>query len=268
MKQSFSPTPFCFTWVLAVFLLSGQAEAQDTSLYQQKAYLAKNGTEIPYRILYPVGFDPSVKYPLVLFLHGAGERGNDNQAQLVHGSSLFLEKQAQFPAIVVFPQCPKDRYWSSVKIDRSQPKYKFDYNYKSTKETPELSAVMALLKDLRRKHKIDRNRIYIMGLSMGGMGTFEAITRHPRLFAAAVPVCAGGDPSLVRKFAKRMPLWVFHGAEDAVVHVDYSREMVKAIESAGGRVKYTEYPGVNHNSWDNAFAEPELFPWLFSQKKK
>ncbi len=268
MKKSFSLTLLSFTAVLSIFLSPGQAEAQDTDLYQQKTYLAKNGTEIPYRILYPAGFDPSKKYPLVLFLHGAGERGNDNRAQLVHGSSLFLEKQSQFPAIVILPQCPKDRYWSSVKIDRSQPKYKFEYDYKSTKETPELSAVMALLKDLSRKHKIDRNRIYVMGLSMGGMGTFEAITRHPRVFAAAIPICGGGDPSLAGNFAKKVPLWVFHGAEDAVVHADYSREMVKATESAGGKVKYTEYPGVNHNSWDNAFAEPELLPWLFSQKKK
>ncbi len=268
MKPSFPLILLPFTWVMSVYILSGQAKSQDVSPYQQKTYLSKNGTEIPYRLLYPAGFDPSRKYPLVLFLHGAGERGNDNQAQLVHGSSLFLEKQAQFPAIVVFPQCPKDRYWSSVKIDRSQPKYKFEYDYKSTKETSELSAVMDLLEDLRSKHKIDKNRIYIMGLSMGGMGTFEAITRHPRIFAAAIPICAGGDPSLVGSFAKKVPLWVFHGDEDAVVHVDYSREMVKAIEDAGGKVKYTEYPGINHNSWNNAFAEPELLPWLFSQKKK
>lgn len=267
MKLPFPLILVSFTLALLVCPVSGQVKSPDASPYQQETYLAKNGTEIPYRILYPAGFDPSKKYPLLLFLHGAGERGHDNQAQLVHGSSLFLEKQAQFPAIVVFPQCPKDRYWSSVKIDRSQPKYKFEYDYKSTKETPELSAVMDLLKDLARKHKIDRKRIYIMGLSMGGMGTFEAITRHPRVFAAAVPVCGGGDPSLVGKFAKKVPLWVFHGADDTVVNVDYSREMVKAIESAGGKVKYTEYPGVNHNSWDNAFAEPELLPWLFSQKK-
>ncbi len=257
-----------FAWALAIFLCLGKAEAQVTDPYQQKTYLAKNGTEIPYRILYPAGFDPSRKYPLVLFLHGAGERGNDNRAQLVHGSSLFLEKQAQFPAIVVFPQCPKDRYWSSVKIDRSKPKNRFEYDYESTSETPELSAVMELVKDLGRKHRIDRSRMYIMGLSMGGMGTFEAITRHPRTFAAAVPVCGGGDASLVDKFAKKVPVWIFHGADDSVVHVDYSREMVKAAEAAGGKVKYTEYPGVGHDSWNNAFAEADLLPWLFSQKKK
>lgn len=242
-------------------------QAQDKSLFEKKVWQSENGVSLPYRILYPDDYNPKQKYPLLVFLHGAGERGNDNEAQLAHGASLFLNSRTTFPAIFVFPQCAKDSYWSSVKIDRNQPEYKFDYNYAATSETPELAAVMSLIRQLEKDHKIDKKRRYIMGLSMGSMGTFEALTRHPSVFAAAIPICSGGDTSLAGNFAKKVPVWVFHGADDSVVHADYSRNMVKAIENAGGKPKYTEYPGVNHNSWDNAFAEPELLKWLFSHRK-
>lgn len=241
--------------------------AQNKDLFEKKVYQSKAGVTLPYRILYPENYNPKNKYPLVLFLHGAGERGNDNEAQLVHGASLFLAKRTEFPAIVVFPQCPKDRAWSSAKIDRNNPDSKFDYNYSVRPQTPELTSVMELLAELRSQHKIDKKRLYIMGLSMGGMGTFEAISRHPKVFAAAIPICGGGDPAFARSFAKKVPIWVFHGTDDTVVRVDYSRQMVKAAEAAGGEVKYSEYPGVKHNSWDNAFAEPGLLQWLFENKK-
>ncbi|GAA4440322.1 dienelactone hydrolase family protein [Ravibacter arvi] len=258
---------FLLIWVLVAGTVVPSA-AQEADQFEAKKYTAKNGVELPYRVLLPENFDPSKRYPLLLFLHGSGERGNDNKAQLVHGSALFLQKRADFPAIVVFPQCAKEGYWASAKIDRNQPKYKFAYDYVTRGETPQLAAVMELVKELDKLYKIDRKRRYIMGLSMGGMGTFEAISRHPGVFAAAIPICGGGDTTQVRKFSRKLPLWVFHGSEDNVVHADFSRSMVKAIEAAGGKVKYTEYPGLNHNSWDKAFSEPELLPWLFAQKRK
>jgi predicted peptidase len=254
---------------LQLFCLSIQiGAAQSGAVFEKRSFQSKKGIELPYRILYPANYNPKTSYPLVLFLHGAGERGNDNEIQLVHGSSLFIENQTKFPAIVVFPQCRKESYWSSVKIDRNQPpQSRFNYDYSSNPETEDLSAVIELLSDLKKHHKLDKKRVYIMGLSMGGMGTFEALSRHSKLFAAAIPICGGGDTTQVGNFAKKVPVWVFHGADDSVVHADYSRSMVKAIEAAGGKVKYTEYPKVNHNSWDNAFAEPELLSWLFKQRK-
>lgn len=265
------PAPYFWSLLLclSIFVLSpAGVQAQGKERYEKKTFLSKSGLELPYRILLPENYNPKTKYPLVMFLHGAGERGSDNEAQLVHGSSLFLSKQSEFPAIVVFPQCRKDSYWSSVKIDRNQePQSRFNYDYSSNSETEDLSAVIELISDLQKHHKLDKKRVYIMGLSMGGMGTFEALSRHPKLFAAAIPICGGGDTTQVGNFAKQVPLWIFHGADDSVVHADYSRSMVKAIEAAGGKVKYTEYPKVNHNSWDNAFAEPELLSWLFKQKK-
>lgn len=254
-------------WLFLTVLSPALTFAQGKEKYEKKTFAASNGLQLPYRILLPENYNPKTKYPLVVFLHGAGERGDNNEAQLTHGANLFVSKQSEFPAIVVFPQCRKDSYWSSVKIDRNQPKNRFVYDYNASTQTPDLTAVIELVGDLQKQFKIDRKRLYIMGLSMGGMGTFEAITRHPKLFAAAVPICGGGDTSLVSNFAKKVPVWVFHGADDSVVHVDYSRSMVKAIEAARGNVKYTEYPGVNHNSWDNAFADPDLLPWLFKQKK-
>lgn len=265
------PAPFLWSLVFCLFVLVLQpavTQAQGKEQYAKKTFTSKGGLELPYRILLPENYNPRTKYPLVMFLHGAGERGNDNEAQLVHGSSLFLSKRSEFPAIVVFPQCRKDSFWSSVKIDRNQdPNNRFNFDYSSTKQTEDLTAVIELISDLQKQHKIDKKRVYVMGLSMGGMGTFEALTRHPKLFAAGIPICGGGDTKLVGNFAGKVPVWVFHGADDSVVPADCSRSMVKAIESAGGKVKYTEYPKVNHNSWDNAFAEPELLSWLFKQKK-
>jgi predicted peptidase len=175
-------------------------------------------------------------------LHGAGERGNDNEKQLTHGSKLFLspENRQKFPAIVIFPQCPTDSYWASVKIDRSKSPLDIDFTYNEQPNWP-LAAAIDLVKQISKTEKVDKNRIYIMGLSMGGMGTFEAIARNPKLFAAAA---------------------------DGVVKVGYSRDMYAALRALEAKeVKYTEYPNVNHNSWDNAFAEPNLLPWLFEHKK-
>ena len=242
--------------------------AQDLSLYQKKEY-SSEGTVLPYRILYPDAYDKSKKYPLVLFLHGAGERGNDNEKQLTHGAKLFLadSNRKKFPCIVLFPQCPKDSSWGSVKVDRSKTPLAFAFDY-TMPQTWVMKAVINLTKQVAADESVDQSRIYISGLSMGGFGTFEAVYQYPGIFAAAMPVCGGGDSVHYDKRIKKTPFWIFHGDADAVLNVSHSRAMVSRLKSLKADVTYTEYPGVNHNSWDNAFAEPAYLSWMFSHKRK
>lgn len=254
--------------LLVIFAtITGQAQNNELDAYERKVYTKGNDT-LPYRILYPKGFNPSKKYPLVLVLHGAGERGDNNQSQLVYGAKRFLDEQEQFPAIVVFPQCPKDSYWSNVDIVKDDSgKRTFNFQ-EGGKPTEAMHSLLGLLKQLRKSGYVDKDRVYLGGLSMGGMGTFELLRRKPNTFAASFPICGGGAPESARKYAKKVDLWIFHGEVDGVVPVEHSKAMAKALEEAGGNVKLTTYPGVNHNSWDYAFKEPELLSWIFSHKKK
>lgn len=214
--------------------------------------------DLPYRLHVPKG-DKDV--PLVIFLHGAGERGSDNKAQLKHGIASILswgEKTGnQF--LLLVPQCPKDLWWTTT-IRPSE-----DADPKET--TGPLVSVLSLVDELVKKHSIDQKRIYLTGLSMGGFGSWELLRRKPDFFAAAIPICGGGSTKDAAKF-KDVPLWVFHGDKDTVVGTDYSRKMVAALKKAGGKPKYTEYPGVAHDSWTQTYANDEVLAWLFSQKKK
>lgn len=254
---------------LFLLLAALSATGQQLEEYQRKLFV-QEGDSLPYRILYPQQFDSSRKYPLVIILHGAGERGKDNEAQLVYGAKLFLEptNQQQYPAIVVFPQCPKDSYWSNVKIVTNADKSRtFNYQKKVGTPTKAMQALMGLVKELQASSQVEQDQIYIGGLSMGGMGTFEILRRMPGTFAAAFTICGGGHPRGAKAYARTVPLWVFHGEKDRVVPVEKSAIMVEALKKAGGNVKYTVYPGVDHNSWENAFAEPELLPWLYSHRR-
>lgn len=244
--------------------------AQDLSLYQKKEYKYEEGKILPYRILYPENYDKKKKYPLVLFLHGAGERGNDNEKQLVHGSKMFLteDNRKNYPAIIVFPQCPENSFWSSVSIDRSKSPVKFAFDYEYNFITWPLEAVHRLVKHLMDEESIDKKRCYITGLSMGGMGTFEFVYRFPKIFAAALPICSGGDSLHYDERVKKTAFWVFHGDADAVVSVNESKAMVQKLLRLNADVTYNEYAKVNHNSWDNAFAEPTFLSWMFAQKRK
>jgi len=259
--------PILILLLLAMFAANSVNAQGDLDAYVRKVYLSGNDT-LPYRILYPNNFNPDQKYPLVLVLHGAGERGDNNEAQLAYGAQLFLESQEQYPAIVVFPQCPKDSYWSNVNIVPDDTgKRTFNFR-KGGKPTEAMEALLGLLGELKHSGYVNKHHIYIGGLSMGGMGTFELLRRRPNTFAAAFPICGGGSPANAKKYARKVPLWIFHGAEDSVVPVGKSEIMAQAIKAADGDVKLTIYPGVDHNSWDNAFKEPELLPWLFSHQKK
>lgn len=249
-------------------LFSGMAVAQeaDLELYERQLFLQGDDT-LNCRILSPIHFSPEKKYPLLVFLHGSGERGNDNEAQLKWGGSLFLDSanRENFPAIVVFPQCPKDSSWS-VRIRKKDSTGQFIFPTDLPPSKP-LHLVMSFIDTLVNSGIVDNQQIYIGGLSMGGFGTFEMLWRKPGLFAAAIPICGGGNPETAKIYGKNFPMWVFHGENDKVVTPENSRIMVDALKKAGAKVKYTEYPGVEHDSWINAFAEPELLPWLFSQKK-
>ena len=204
----------------------------------------------------------------MLFFHGAGERGGDNEKQLIHGSSLFLDSlnRKKFPAVVVFPQCPKDDYWSNADVDRNSSgvTLKFKNGGESTKA---LSQVINLLDSLINRSFIDKKRIYVGGLSMGGMGTFEIVYRKPDTFAAAFAICGGADPETASAYAQTTPIWIFHGALDNVVNPKYSLEMAEALLKAGAHPRMNLYDTENHNSWDRAFAEADLLPWLFDKKR-
>jgi predicted peptidase len=256
-------------FIAFVFLFAGLlTKAQDKSLFKKEIYVSGNDT-LPYRILLPMNYNASKKYPLILVLHGAGERGNDNEAQLVHGSYLFLKDsiREEYPAIVVFPQCPANSFWSNVQFKFDSVTGKRSFHFLADGEpTIAMKLAQQLLYKILNDYRINKKQVYVCGLSMGGMGTFEIVRRNPGLFAAAFPICGGGAAATAPAM-KQVKWWVFHGAVDAVVPPELSQEMVDALKAAGADVKYSLYPGVNHNSWDNAFAEPGLLPWLFSVKK-
>jgi predicted peptidase len=215
-------------------------------------------------LLKPKAVDKEEKYPLVMLLHGIGERGDDNEVQLKWGAKKFAsdENRVKYPCFVAVPQCPKNDFWASALRDLAK-------DFKMSEEpTLALQLTLELIGILQDEFpQIDPDRLYITGLSMGGFGTWEAIQRKPDLFAAAVPICGGGDVSKAGPL-KKLPIWVFHGAKDQLVNPKWSRDMVEAIKKAGGDPKYTEYPSIDHFSWIPAYSDPELFRWLFNQKKR
>lgn len=241
--------------------------AQNYALYE-KHQLVKNNDTLPYRVLLPEGYKKGVKYPLVIFLHGAGERGNDNEKQLTHGGALFLSAEARqkHPAVVVFPQCNADAYWSNVKITGTGNNRVFDFVNGGIPTYP-MQLLQDLVVKLMRDYSVRRQQVYVMGLSMGGMGTFELVNRMPATFAAAIPICGGANTATAHNL-KGAKWWVFHGGKDDVVLPQYSEKMVAAMKDNKVDVKFTLFPEANHNSWDPAFAQPGLLDWLFAQKRK
>ena len=238
---------------------------------QQAAYayqqFYESGDTLHYRMLVPPDFDPSKKYPLLVFLHGAGERGNDNEAQLIHGSALFADSIREYPAVVVFPQCSADDFWPVVEVEQTETGRVFSFPERA-EMNPGLRLVNHLVDSLIALPEIDKSRVYIAGLSMGAMGTYELVAKKPDTFAAAVAICGGGNENSAAKYARTTPFWILHGEEDEVVSVKHSRKMHRAISDEGGNPKLTIYPGINHNSWDPAFAEPQLLQWIFSHNKQ
>lgn len=241
-------------------LVQGATEAEQA--FQARVFKNADGQTLPYRILFPEGFRRDQRYPLVLFLHGAGERGDDNNVQLVHGMNTFAQpaNRAKYPCFVVAPQCPKDRKW--VEVDWSADRHDMPKD-----PGPTMQLVLQMLAALQAEFPVDDKRLYVTGLSMGGYGTWDLAQRYPAKFAAVAPICGGGDPAGAPGMVKaKLPVWAFHGDQDNAVKVQRSREMIDALKKAGGMPKYTEYPGVGHNSWGPAYNDPELLVWLFGQK--
>jgi predicted peptidase len=245
-------------WILGC--LSTAVAADNRDRFEPHTFAAGD-YKLPYRLLKPQPLDENKKYPLVIFLHGAGERGNDNEKQLVHGMNDFAadEIMAKYPAFVVAPQCPDGEAWGGISKLQKVPT-------PPDQLAPALDATLQLVDELRKQLPIDDRRVYITGLSMGGYGSWDALAKRPELFAAAAIICGGGDTSAVGKF-KHIPIWTFHGDQDKTVPVERSREMIAALKAAGGSPQYTEYPGVAHNSWAQTYADPALYNWLFNQRK-
>jgi len=259
MKKSF---PF---FLLAFFMLQVSL-AQDKTLFTKEQFI-KGGDTLQYRMLLPENFDPAKEYPVLFFLHGSGERGSDNEAQLFHGSKLFLKPEVRkdFPAIVIFPQCPKNDFWANVKFGDGKSTERFGFQ-KGGKPGKAMEMLMGLLGQMKAEKFTDNDRFYVGGLSMGGMGTFELLRRKPKAFAAAFSICGGDHIENVKKY-KKIPLWVFHGGKDTTVPIEKSEIVVNELKRLNGNVKFSIYPEAGHNSWDSAFAEPEFLSWLFTFKK-
>jgi predicted peptidase len=247
--------------LLSFILLTGIASAQH-HLFEKAVYKHPSGDSLRYRFLFPDA-NRERKYPLVIFLHGSGERGTDNEAQLKWGALSFAseDNMKKFPAFVVAPQCPPTQGWANMSGWETGNIKMLDQPSKS------MEMVIGLVRQMIKNFPVDTNRIYITGLSMGGFGTFDAIMRYPDLFAAAVPVCGGGDISKAALISK-LPIWIMTGAEDPAVPSDKLLEMAQALGKAGGKPGYTQYPEVGHFSWIHAYSDPMLMPWLFRQRKK
>ena len=255
-----------FSFVILSLLMLQLSYAQDKSIFSKEIFVSGTDTLL-YRMLLAENFDPTKKYPVLLFLHGSGERGNDNEAQLMHGSKLFLraDNRNNFPAIIIFPQCPKDDFWANVKFGDGIGTDRFGFQ-KGGKPGKAMQLVMKLMTNLKSKKYTANNQFYVGGLSMGGMGTFEILRHKPKVFAAAFAICGGDHVENIKKY-KNIPIWVFHGGKDTTVPLQKSEIVVNELKRLNGDVKFTVYPEAGHNSWDSAFAEPDFLSWLFSHKK-
>ncbi len=254
-------------WLLLALPVWVQSSAAEPAGYEAKVFKGQDGTELQYRVLMPENYDRGGEFPLVLFLHGAGERGDDNLKQLTHGSMMFTNpvNREKYPAIVLFPQCPAEDYWAFEK--RPENGFQPDAFPGKYPETGILSTICQMVEYYIANEKVDKNRVYIIGLSMGGMGTFDMACRHPGLFAAAIPICGGVNPERL-KDAVQVKFRIFHGDDDNIVPVENSRLAYTALRKYGADVEYIEFPGVNHGSWGPAFNYPGFMEWLFSQRKK
>jgi len=235
----------------------------DLDAFAVRCFVEQTGQKLPYRLLVPESPEPGVRYPMVLLLHGAGERGTDNVAQLGNGlAALLVKNRRRFPCIAVLPQCPLGLRW--VETDWSA----LSHPLPSEPSVP-LHAALALLESLLESLPADPARLYLLGLSMGGYGVWDAASRQPERFAAVVPICGGAADAVAPGLcATGLPVWVFHGAQDDVVPVERSRRIVAALRGCGGKVRYTEYAEVGHDAWTRALQEPELLPWLFGHRNK
>ncbi|MET0656833.1 MAG: dienelactone hydrolase family protein [Steroidobacteraceae bacterium] len=234
-----------FRLILLVLVMAPWVSLADG--FVAREYHSSAGTKLPYRLYIP---QRAGELPVILYLHGSGGAGTDNLKQIsggnARGTHVWIESEAQqrHPAFVLAPQIPEGTAWSSY-----------------------TAALLGLLDEIRAEFSIDSHRIYVVGQSLGGHGVWSLIATQPDLFAAAIPVCGGGEVKRILS-ARNVAVWAFHGAKDATVPVSRSREMVAALRTVNSSVRYTEYPDVGHDVWTRAFAEPELAEWLFAQRRR
>ena len=226
-------------------------------------YTDSEGRTLPYRLFLPAGYAEGRPHPLLLCFHGAGERGDDNVTQLRPWACGWVDEvvQARHPCIILMPQCPADQQWVNTPFAGGS------YSLERTPVSAPMKRVHELVAKAVRELPVDRSRIYVMGASMGGYGTWDFIMRQPGLVAAAAPVCGAGDPSMAASI-RDVPVWAFHGDRDTGVPTSGSVEMVDAIRAAGGtKAALTLYPGVGHESYEMAWKERSLVEWVFNQRK-
>ena len=242
--------------VFGVSILSAEED------FESRKYQSGGKHSLHYRIHSPGDTDSGKQYPLILFLHGAGERGDDNRRQLRHGVAdmLAYSRETGNPAIIIAPQCPRGKQWVETPWgadSHSMPK----------EPSVPMRMTIELLERTMSELPVDRKRVYVTGLSMGGFGTWDIIQRHPDIFAAAIPICGGGDTRMAPAI-KGISIWAFHGGEDKTVKTKRSRDMIDSIRKSGGSPNYTEYEGVGHNSWKRTYSNREVLKWLFDQSRR
>ena len=219
----------------------GVGMAKD-SLQQSGRLETSVPVQLDYLIALPKDYDKEEKWPLLLFLHGKGERGDDLNLVKVHGPPKLIDEGMEFPFVVVSPQCPEDQWWQPVEL-------------------------IALLDEIVAKYNVDEDRIYVTGLSMGGYGTWSLAHHAPRRFAAIAPICGPVIPNWAKDIP-HVPVWVFHGAKDETVPVEWSEEIVEKLEEEMGDVRLTIYPDAGHDSWTESYANPKLYEWLLSHRRQ
>ncbi|MEM9825800.1 MAG: dienelactone hydrolase family protein [Planctomycetota bacterium] len=237
--------PKNITALLVLFAIAAFVETHHAAAEQTAAKFADANDKVMHYWISIPKMDPKAreaKLPLLLFLHGAGERGDNLEIVKKHGPPKLVAAGDDLGMIVVSPQCPKGQRWDT-------------------------KALVGLIDALQSKHPVDPSRIYVTGLSMGGYGTWALVAEIPDRVAAAIPICGGGDPKQADRLAK-VPIWAFHGAKDSVVPAERSQVMVDAIKAAGGDVKLTLYPDAGHDSWTETYNNPDVFEWLGRQRKK
>ena len=248
--------------LISVFFMQCPAK-NDNRSFKSEVFTSSEGHELPLRILYPDNYSKSKSYPMLIFLHGSGERGSNNQDQLVHIAPSFLtdEFQAKHEAIIVFPQCAENDSWA-----RMEEKEEGSWLVQSDKPaTSSTEALFEWINVFKMETSIDPTRTYLAGLSMGGFGTMDILYRRPNMFAAAVPICGGGNYRFTSTI-RQVPIWIFHGAKDPLVPVSLSRSIAESCKALNMNYRYTEYPEGGHDVWNKAWEEPGLVDWIFSQQ--
>jgi predicted peptidase len=229
--------------VVALFAVAGAAGAQTPGSQSPQSFEKKivKTVGLKYLLYLPKEYSARQRWPLLLFLHGAGESGDDLEKVKTHGPPKLVAQGKDFPFIIVSPQSPGGGW--------------------------DVDTLNALLDVIEKKYTVDEDRVYLTGLSMGGFGTWALAIEHPERFAAIVPIAAGGTPWRARRL-KSVPAWVFHGAKDPVVPLKADQDMVDALHAAGGDVKFTIYPDAGHDSWTQTYDNPDLYDWLLQHKRQ